>query len=75
MARLRRDHHRMLGQRLLRPPRPPRLRLRIHLRDLHLLRHRHRVPAHTHPSTRRRRHQEPDRKSTTLQPAQRRAQQ
>lgn len=55
MARLRREHHPPARQRLLHPTTRARLRLRSHLRDLHLLPNQHRVPAHPATPTRPRR--------------------
>jgi len=51
MARLRRDHHRLLGNGYC--TRPAELvRLRSHLRELHVLQDQHRVPAHPASPTR-----------------------
>jgi Phage integrase family len=59
MARLRREHHRMLGNGWCTRP-GARLRVRVHLRNLHLLPDQHRFPAHA-ASPARRRHRPPPR--------------
>ena len=59
MARLRREHHRLLGNGYCTRPPAARLRLRVHLRDLHLLPDQHRVPAHPASPARRRPRQAP----------------
>ena len=54
MARLRREHHRMLGNGWCTRPPELGLRVRVHLRDLHLLPDQHRVPPHPRRPARRR---------------------
>ena len=56
-------------QRLVHPPAPARLRLRIHLRNLQLLPDQHRVPAHPASPARPRRRTRPDRPPAALRPA------
>ena len=46
MARLRREHHRMLGNGWCTRPARTGLRVRVDLRDLHVLPDQHRVPPH-----------------------------
>jgi hypothetical protein len=72
MARLRREHHRMLGNGYCTQAGGARLRLRGDLRGLHLLRHHHRVQADSRAPARGRNEQEPGRPSDDLpQPSRR----
>ena len=72
MARLRREHFRLLGNGYCARPAELDMHLRSRLRELHILPNQHRLPADPASPTRRRRSQEPNRPTTPVQRAPRR---